>query len=109
MAKTGDYIKLLLSKYGVSLSADEFTIMLLNNDINQATDYTKDQAVLVDTVIYNIIPQLLLMPDESVGDASQKWDRNGIKAFYSIIAKKLGLPDLLAEGQPIIVDKSYLW
>lgn len=112
---TGGYIASKLSRLRIFLDANELSVAYTNAGITGNENYTVSLKPVIDKFFYDIIPELLAMPDKTQGDTSLKWDRPAIKSFYSIVAGNLDLPNQLPEViaemplKPTITDKSYLW
>ncbi|WP_343302851.1 DUF6706 family protein [Chitinophaga niabensis] len=87
-----EYIQVYLSKFGIT--DQEIELMLLNAGLNGGDPVTDTKAL--DTAIYYQLPPLFAgMQDVSEGGYSIKWNLDGIKLWYSWLARKLGLPDNL--------------
>lgn len=99
MATIGDYIKVKFSKFRVNLDPVELEVILENAGLSADTVYSKDLMLSVETLILNIIPELLLTPDKQTGDTSLKWDRTAILNYYKLKTKEFGLPDLISEEE----------
>lgn len=103
-----EYLTVVLGKFG--LSAAEIGFILTEADLSpDATVDTPEQKVLLKTAMYNQIPLMIAgLSDVSEGGYSVKWNIDGIKAWYSLLASELGLQDKLSSG-PVIRDKSNRW
>jgi len=102
----GEYIKEKMSLWSVEYSdgmiaAELARVELLPSDV--ITGETN-----LDKFFYNVIPDIILLPKSvSEGGYSISYDKDAIVKFYSIIARKLGLPNLLANDT--ITDITSKW
>lgn len=102
-----EYAKGLLGRFGVS--DDEIDFMLQDNNLNPSDVLTSENKVSVKTAIYHGVPVIVAgLADVTEGGYSIKYNIRGIREWFSILAKELGLEDTL-NGQPKVRDKSYLW
>ena len=87
-----EYLTGLVSKFGVSeLDIDMIlTSQGLNGD-------SEADVKAVEEAAYNEFKQLIPIQEVAEGDLSIKWNMTGLKLWYSLLAKKLDKPDLLAE------------
>jgi len=105
----GNYIKSKLSKFQFLIGDEELEAVLIDHDLTPATEYVKDLSVQVKKVLISIIPELLAMPDIAQGDYSIKYKVDGIKAYYSMLCKETGEPDVFNPNQYTIVDRTDIW
>lgn len=101
--KIGDYITGKLTKFGVSITPEDVSISLMLADLTSDDLYTKDNYLQVETIIVNMIPELLLRPDKSQGDASIKFDKSGILNYYRLKCGQLGIPNQIDGGDNFTV------
>src|SRR5688572_11079388 len=90
-----EYLTTILGKFGVS--EQEIILILIEQDIdpNAPVSGKADTAVL-KRALYDQLPLMLAgMQDVSEGGYSIKWNLDGIKLWYSVLDKELGLPDNL--------------
>ena len=91
----GNYIKAKFNLWSVELSDDFINLELYRINLNAADNMTATSNV--DEFYYNVIPDLLLMPSNvSEGGFSISYDKEAMKNFYSMIASKLGKPNVLS-------------
>lgn len=105
--KTYDYITQKLGSFGIQLSEADLVDMTFNNSISLENEVTQDNVNDVNKAIAEFIPSLLARP-ESVNESgfSISWDKDGIRAYYSLLCKQLGIEDVLASR---ISDASMYW
>ena len=91
----GNYIKAKFNLWSVELSDDFISLELSRVNLRFEEDMTATSNV--DEFYYNVIPDLLLMPSSvSEGGFSISYDKEAMKNFYSMIATKLGKPNVLS-------------
>lgn len=103
------YVNAKLARFRVPMSDDELQVLLEEHGLNATDMFTPILGTAVKTAIVSVIPELLIAPSISQGDYSIKFDVAGIKAYYSLLCRELGLPDLVNVSGDIVQDKSYLW
>ena len=102
----GDYIKNKLSIWSVDISAEMIDAELERLQLSSSETMTAETNI--DRFFYNVIPDILLMPKSvSEGGYSVSYDASAMKAYYSMIAKRLGLPDQFGGNQ--IIDITNRW
>lgn len=102
-----EYVTAVLGKFGLSTSEIEFIIT--EADLNPDTVVTATNKVLLKTAIYNQIPLFIAgLQDVSEGGYSVKWNVEGIKLWYSLLASELGLEDIF-NLKPKVRDASNKW
>lgn len=103
-----EYLTVVLGKFG--LSASEIGFILTEAGLNPDTTVeSSTDKVLLKTAMYNHIPAMIAgLSDVSEGGYSVKWNIEGIKAWYALLAAELGLTDKL-NSSPVIRDKSNRW
>ena len=81
--------------------------MTLNSSISLDDEITKKNMIEVNKAIAVFIPSLLARPT-SVNESgfSVSWDKDGIKAYYSLLCKQLGIEDVLSSR---ISDATMYW
>lgn len=90
-----EYLTTILGKFGVS--SEEIDLALLEQDINPNGEVTgKGDIITLKRAIYYQMPLMFAgMQNVSEGGYSISWNLDGIKMWYSALAKELGLPDNL--------------
>ena len=90
-----EYLTTILGKFGVS--SDEINVILLEQDILPNGEVNgKNEITTLKKAIYYQLPLMLAgMQNVSEGGYSISWNLDGIKLWYSALAKDLGLPDNL--------------
>ncbi|MBC9913184.1 DUF6706 family protein [Chitinophaga varians] len=88
-----EYLNTILGKFGVS--PDEIDLIMLERGIVPTGEVTGQADIIaLKRAIYYQLPQLLAgVQDITEGGYSIKWNLDGIKIWYSALAKELGLPD----------------
>lgn len=105
-----DYTRLTLSVSSINLDQDFLKIHLVSIGLDPDDEMNETQANKVKEALYNLLPVILTSPQSiSEGGYSITYDKEGLMAYYRLLAKELGKEDLLKEGQPNITDISYLW
>ena len=108
MATIQEYIQAKLIRYRIALSDVEISALIIDQGLNPIDEYTLENSTSAKTVIVRVVPELLLRPDITEGGYSEKWDRDGILAYYSLLCKEIGLVDEL-NAVPTLKNVSYLW
>lgn len=109
MATIQEFIVAKLTRYNIELSDIELAAALTEQGLIASDEYSAAAARPLKLVIVALIPELLLMPDVTEGGYANKWDKVGIKAYYSLLCKELGIKDELAPARPIISNASSRW
>lgn len=90
--KVRGFIKGRFQMFGIRLSDVELISMW-----DEDTDYTSSIKTKVEVAIVRFIPELLLRATSiSESGFSMSWDIKGIKEYYSLKCKELGLDDKLS-------------
>lgn len=91
----------------MNLSEADLLDMTLNSSVSLDDEITQENMIEVKKAITAFIPSLLARPT-SVNESgfSISWDKDGIKAYYSLLCKQLGIEDVLASR---ISDASMYW
>ena len=108
MATVQEFIQSKLSRFGILLTDTEITILLTDNDLVGTDLYSSDKRIVLLTAVAGVIPELLLKPDITEGGYSEKWNRDGILAYYSLLCKELGIDNLLIPN-PTLTNISDRW
>lgn len=104
-----EIIKKRLKKYKVELDDDELSSYLSENGLSGTDEFLPENGHHVKKSMASFIGSLLAIPAMSQGDFSRKFDVAGIKAYYSLLCRELGEPDLLNTSDNIVQDRSGLW
>lgn len=103
-----EYVTVTLGKFGLSSAELEFILAeadLIPGDIVT----TVEQKLLIKKAMYNYVPLLMAgLQNVSEGGYSVSWNLEGLRLWYSFLAKELGLDDLLNTG-PKVRDASNRW
>lgn len=106
----GNYIQAKLNRFHLSMGNDEIDVILSTDNLTSESEYIPSHDVIVKKALIAVIPELLLAPDLSQGDFSIKRNIAGVRAYYSLLCKELGMPDLLSpEVSYDVNDRSDLW
>lgn len=91
----------------MNLSEADLLDMTLNSSVSLDDEITQENMIEVNKAMAVFIPSLLARPT-SVNESgfSISWDKDGIKAYYSLLCKQLGIEDVLASR---ISDASMYW
>lgn len=91
----------------MNLSEADLLDMTLNSSVSLDDEITQENMIEVKKAIAVFIPSLLARPT-SVNESgfSISWDKDGIKAYYSLLCKQFGIEDVLASR---ISDASMYW
>lgn len=102
-----DYITQKIGSFGMHLSEADLLDMTLNSSVSLDDEITKKNMIEVNKAIAVFIPSLLARPT-SVNESgfSVSWDKDGIKAYYSLLCKQLGIEDVLSSR---ISDATMYW
>ncbi len=99
-----------LARFSIEITPAELEREFIDAGINPTAgvdkEYDASDSKPVNTVLYNIVTDLLAMPDVTEGGMSLKWDRASVKAYAGLLQTKLGG---IASGTPTVTDRSYLW
>lgn len=110
MITAKEYIEATLQEFNITVSDAELTVQLSLNGISDNDTFTPEIFGSIQKTIVAIIPKLLLISEVSEGDLTIKWNIDGIKAYYSMLCKELGIEDKLnAINTPTITNRSNLW
>ena len=104
-----EYIAALLSVASVSLSKGFLDAEMAQVGIDPDGEFTDPKKP--KELLYNLIPVMLLTPSNvSGGGYSLSYDKDALIAYYRLLAKELGKPDLLQlKIEPGITDISNAW
>ncbi|WP_448104735.1 DUF6706 family protein [Pedobacter panaciterrae] len=91
----GNYIQAKLNRFHLSIENEELDVILSSDNVTSNTDYTPAHNEVIKRALIAVIPELLIAPDWTQGGTSIKRNIEGVKLYYSILCKELGVPDLL--------------
>lgn len=110
MVTAKEYIATSLQEFNIAISDAELSVQLSLNGISGSEIFTPEMYKSIQKTIVAIIPKLLLMSEISEGDLTIKWNIEGVKAYYSMLCKELGIEDKLNTANvPTITNRSNLW
>lgn len=111
MATVKEYIEAKLQRFNITISDVELAVYLTENQVSENDELTEIILEKVKKTFISIIPELLLISEVSEGDLTLKWNIDGIKAYYSMLCKDLGIEDNINSQLqiPVIVNKTNLW
>ena len=93
----GNYIKAKFNLWTVELSDDFIALELARVNLDSASEM--DPATNVEEFLYNVIPDLILMPSNvSEGGFLLSYDKNAMTSYYKMICTKLGKQNLLSQN-----------
>jgi len=102
-----DYITQKIGSFGMHLSEADLLDMTLNSYVSLEDEVTKENMAEVNRAIAVFIPSLLARPTSvNENGFSVSWDKDGIKAYYSLLCKQLGIEDVLSSR---ISDATMYW
>lgn len=90
-----EYLTTILGKFGVS--EQEIILLMIEQGVDPNQEISgKSDTLPLKKAMYDQLPLMLAgMQDVSEGGYSIKWNLDGIKLWYSALAKELGLPNNL--------------
>lgn len=102
----GEYIQEKFSLWSVEYSDGMVAAELARVSLNPSETITNE--INLDNFFYNVIPDLINMPKSiSEGGFSISFDKETLLKYYSMVAKKLGKPDLFSDNT--ITDITAKW
>lgn len=108
MATIKEIIYSRLSEFGLNLSNVTMDSYITETGIDSSVQFTQENAINADKVLYSIIPLLLVIPKISEGNFSREIVVQGLTTYYKSLCLKLGLEDKLSP-QPKIKNLSDRW
>lgn len=94
----GEYIEKKIGQLNLGIPKDISEEVMVGLDIVESAQLDKEGLKQVDLFFYTVIPELLIKPLRvSEGQYSVGFDKDAIIAYYSMLARKLGLDDNLSE------------
>lgn len=100
-----EYISQSLS--GIGIDSGQVEVILINAQIEGDDDVIVS---IAKAAIYNEFPLLVRgISSVSEGGVSISYDVQGMKLWYSLFCKKLGLPDLIMGSQSGLTDLTNRW
>lgn len=110
MITVQEYIETKLQRFNISIGDVELAAALVENGLGVSDAYAPGNAKKVKETFVSIIPEMLLMSEVSEGDLTIKWNIEGVKAYYAMLCKELGIDDKLNNvSTPTITNRSNLW
>lgn len=105
--KVSDYITQKIGSFGMNLSEADLLDMALSGSFSLDDEITLGNKTEVNKAIAMFIPSLLARPT-SINESgfSISWDKDGLKAYYSLLCKQLGLENVFSSR---ISDASMYW
>lgn len=103
-----EFISSKLKSFRLQITNEELEVSIEALGGESDSPLTASTMLIAKKVIVSVIPELLLTPDISQGDFSQKFDRNAIMAYYSFLCEEIGEENKLSR-QPRIYDASNRW
>lgn len=108
--KITEFVVEKLSIWGVEYSDKLIVAEMQKVGLSENEDYTEATSGKVDLIFYNIIPDLMMMPNSvSEGGYSISYDKKALANFYGQLSKKLGKVNQLTEANNQIKDITHLW
>ncbi|NML70034.1 hypothetical protein HHL23_09495 [Chryseobacterium sp. RP-3-3] len=102
----GGYIQEKFSNWSVEYSDGMVAAELARVNLDPSDTITND--ISLDTFFYNIFPDIISMPSSiSEGGYSISYDKAALLKYYSMLARRLGKPDLLSDNT--ITDITSKW
>ena len=87
-----EYITSIVARFG--LSESDVNLILFNHQLDE------EETAVVDTikkVLYDEFSSLIPLANVSEEGFSQSWNMQAVKLWYSLLAKDLGLPNILSD------------
>lgn len=102
----GEYIQEKTSLWSVELSDGMIAAELARVKLFPSDTITNETNL--DLFFYNVIPDIISMPSSiSEGGYSISYDKAALLKYYSMLARRLGKPDLLSDNT--ITDITAKW
>ena len=100
-----------LSTLSIAIEAAEAAALLAEQGLSDTAEYGAGNAQAVKLAIATLLPTMLMKPDVSEGGYSEKWDKEAIKLYYSILCRELGIENVIEAAIPVptVQDRSNLW
>lgn len=101
--KVREYISSKYQSYGINLSEADLLDMAQDAKVELSDEVTQSNSTPIKVAIVSFIPTLLLRAT-SINESgfSMSWNIDGIKAYYSMMCKQLGIKDELNDNKPKI-------
>lgn len=96
-----EYIKQRFQQAGAQLSDADLLDIMLRSNLDSEASVTSDNMAKIDVAMANFIPSLLARP-KSISESgfSVSFNADGLKRWYSYLAKRYGLRDELDTEKP---------
>lgn len=102
----GEYVKLKLSQWSFDYSEELLSAEMQKLGIDSSSEFNENTNT--DIVFYNILPDILFVPKSvSEGGYSITYNTEGMTAYYELVCKRLGLPNMLEKNT--ITDITHKW
>ena len=111
MATIGDYISVKLKQWNAEVSEENIAMAFTLSGVNKEEELTpKTEVKSAFKVLYRLIPDILLFTPKSVseGGFSITYDKDAMYEFYSMIARKTGMPNEIS-GKNTVRDITNKW
>lgn len=93
----GEYIQEKFNLWSVEYSEAMVNIEVAR--IGLSASEIMSETTNLDNFFYNVIPDIISMPSSiSEGGYSISYDKEALLKYYSMVARKLGKPDLFSEN-----------
>lgn len=101
--KVREYISSKYQSFGINLSEADLLDMAQDAKVELSDEVTQSNNTPIKVAIVTYIPTLLLRAT-SINESgfSMSWNIDGIKDYYSLMCKQLGLKDELNDNKPKI-------
>jgi hypothetical protein len=106
MATVAQVITDKLAGFSIEVSSAALAMLLVDNDLIEGDEYSKDNAPKVKSAMLGKLSELLAMPDVTEGGFSLKWDRSAVQAYCNQLRTDLGL---VSSSQPVVSDATNRW
>lgn len=102
----GEYVKLKLSQWSFDYYEELLSAEIYKAGIEESSEFNENTNT--DKVFYNILPDILFVPKSvSEGGYSVSYNSEGMTAYYELVCKRLGLPNML--NKDTITDITHKW
>lgn len=103
----GDYVKLKMSQWSFEYSEQLLLAEMQAVGLDPESEYNENTKI--DELFYKILPDVLFAPTSvSEGGYSISYDKEGMLAYYRMIARNLGKPDQTATQTIKDITKRWL-
>lgn len=110
MVTVSEFLVKKLLTFNIQVDTAELAVSLEKRGLMEDAIYNLQTDALVKQVIVDLVPALLMLPDITEGGYSIKWDKAGIKAYYSYLCRELGVDDVFETSREDEVrNRSDIW